>query len=112
MNKQQRKEALMPGGIPRYIRVYDNPEYLDRYTVVFTGRYTHKTAGQYWNISMNSEPYHGIGMRGTNDTQIDRPTYSHLGKKIRFEDLPEQCQKLVIEDYKYLWDIEEKEKYK
>lgn len=36
---------------------------------------------------------------------INRLTYSHLGKKIKFADLPEDCQKLVMKDYLYLWDF-------
>jgi hypothetical protein len=31
-----RKQKLMPNNIPRYIRIYDNFNFFDRYTVVFT----------------------------------------------------------------------------
>lgn len=88
MNK--RKESLMPNGIPRYIRCYDNGgETLDRYTVVFTGRYTHKTGRAFWYLGMNAAPYQGIGQHGeTMYKPVDRPTYGHLGKKIKFETLP------------------------
>lgn len=106
-----RKERLIPNNTPRYIRCYDNQgESLDRYTVVYTGRYTHKTGRAFWYLGMNSAPFHpqGIGQHGESMYQpIDRPTYSHLGKKIKFEDLPEDCKKAVIQDYVYLWDITE-----
>lgn len=113
MNKAERKESLMPNGIPRYIRCYDNSKSenatLDCYTVVFTGRYRHKTGGEFWHLSMNSAPFHpqGIGMHGSSPTQIDTPTYGHLGKKIPYCDLPDDCRKLVKQDYKYLWDIDQ-----
>lgn len=126
--KQKRFEALMPlvDGVrtPRWIRCYDNGGTsgnlknrltgdpigtIDRYIVVFTGRYTHKTARQHWDVCMSAHPYHpqGIGMHGTNRGPIDRPTSSHLGKRINFKDLPEDCRRLVIDDYTYLWDIRE-----
>lgn len=37
--------------------------------------------------------------------QIDRPTYKHLGKKIAFDQLPNDCKTLVISTYSDLWDI-------
>ena len=103
-----RKERLLPGGVPRYIRCYDNGgETWDRYTVVFTGRYRQKTNGEFWYVGMSSNPFHpqGFGQHGGSPTQIDWPTYGHLGKKIKFENLPENCQKLVKSDYLDLWDI-------
>lgn len=122
--KQRNRYArLMSNGEPKMIRCYDNggPDKvrtlkdgtkssgtLDRYTVVFTGRYTHKTNGAFWYVAMNAGPFHpqGFYQHGESNHQpIDRPTYGHLGKKIRFEDLPEDCQKAVIQDYLYLWDF-------
>ena len=29
-----------------------------------------------------------------------------LGKRINFEDLPEDCRRLVLSDYKEIWEIE------
>jgi hypothetical protein len=108
-NMKNRIESLLPNNIPRYIRCYDNGgETADRYTVVFTGRYRHKTGGQIWALGMNASPFHplGIGMTDSYADPIDYPSYSHLGKKVKFQDLPKDCQKLVLQRYKYLWDIE------
>jgi len=107
---EYRVECLMPSGIPRYIRCYDNGgASADRYTVCFTGRYRHKTGGSYWYIGMSSEPTHpqGVGMLGEHTERIDYPSYQHLGKPITFKELPEACQAVVIDRYRYLWDIEE-----
>lgn len=30
---------------------------------------------------------------------------NHLGTRIRFEDLPERCRQLILDDYKQLWNI-------
>lgn len=102
-------QKLMPNGIPRYIRCYDNrSRSTDRYTVCFTGRYGHKTAGEFYYLAMNASPFHpqGFGQHSSSKAPIDKPTYSHLGKRIAFRDLPEDCRKPVLSDYKNLWDLE------
>lgn len=106
--QQQRVESLFPNGVPRYVRCYDNGgESADRYTVVFTGRYTHATGGSHWYLGMSASPFHplGVGMHGASDRQIDYPSYKHLGKKVDFSTLPEDCKKCAIQTYKELWDI-------
>jgi hypothetical protein len=119
-----RLKQLIPGGVPKWVRVYDNggpgiflrrrpgtegPKEgtLDRYTVVFTGRYRHKTARQSIYLAMNGAPFHpqGFCQHGEHHTPIDTPSYGHLGKKIRFADLPPDCQLAVIQDYLYIWDL-------
>jgi len=106
--KQARSARLMPGGVPRNVRCYDNGgETVDRYTVVFTGRYRHRTGGVFWNVGMSAHPFHpqGFGMHGEHWQQIDYPTYSHLGRKIPFSTLPDDCRKLVKSDYVDLWNL-------
>lgn len=108
MNKDQRKENLLPQGTPRYIRCYDNGgETADRYTVVFTGRYKQNTGGEFWYVGMSGNPFHplGIGTHGSSRTQIDYPSYGHLGKKVKFDDLTENCKLCVLQTYKDLWEI-------
>ncbi len=103
----------MPNGIPRYVRCYDNggPEKengtFDRYTVVYIGNYPNKTRGAFDYVGMSSDPFHtqGFGSHGESNRRIDYPSYSHLGKKIKFEDLPEKCKELVLNDYKLNWRL-------
>lgn len=92
-----------PDGSPRWIRCYDNGgETFDRYTVVFT-------RGKRCYLGMSQHPAHpqGYGMHGEwpkGEAPIDRlGGYSHLGKKIKFSDLPEDCQKAVNNTYGALW---------
>ena len=102
-----RKERLLPAGVPRYIRCYDNNgETADRYTVVFTGNYKGRDY-QCDYIGMGGNPFHpqGVCMHGTEPDAIDRPKYSHLGKKIKFLDLPKDCQQVVLDDYKEMWNL-------
>lgn len=110
MKKQIRKEALMPAGVPRYIRIYDNGNTkeatFDRYTVVFTGRYLKNGVG-YTYLGMSAMPTNPLGFcqHGFSDTLIDKPTYKHLGRKIKFLDLPVECQQIVVSDYMLLWEV-------
>jgi hypothetical protein len=108
--EQERRERLLPGGVPRYVRCYDNGgKTCDRYTVVFSGRYGHKTAKDTWVLAMSENPFHpqGVGMHCPQPKgyRPDYPTYSHLGRKIKFEQLPEPCRRLVMSDYVDLWDL-------
>lgn len=106
--QKNRIDNLLPDGKPKYVRCYDNGgETADRYTVVFTGNYTSRTNRYHWYLGMSANPFHplGIGSFGESRTQIDRPKYSHLGKPIKFEDLPEKCQQNVREYYVDLWEL-------
>lgn len=112
MNKTKlsRKERLMPNGIPKYIRVYDNGgKTADRYTVVYTGNYKKDKPEICFYVGMSENPFHpqGFGMHGSYTEMIDKPSYRHLGKKITFDNLPEDCKKVVMEDYHMLWQIGE-----
>lgn len=91
----------------KYVRVYDNGgATFDRYTVVFTRiGHKHGMRGRSYYLGMSANPFHpqGYGMHGENDGAIDRPTYSHLGKRIRFADLPVDCQRCALSSYSELW---------
>lgn len=89
------------------VRCYCMPlcgEVADPYTVVFSGRYRHLTAGMYVYLCMSSRPAHpqGVGVYGEAERYIDNRGYGqpggyrHLGKAISFDDLPVECQKLVM----------------
>lgn len=110
-------------GTPIFVNCYDNGgKTADRYTVCFTlgydpetGEdidYTFQTCGEFWVLAMSENPYNpqGIGLHLSYPWEIDGGgyydgEYEHLGNKIDFLELPEKCQKLVLSDYKYLWDL-------
>lgn len=95
-----------PDQTPRYVRCYDNGgASFDRYTVVFTGRYRHKTGGSVLYVGMSEHPFHpqGFGQHGEAPSRIDQPSYAHLGKRISFAALPPDCRTLVLRDYAELW---------
>jgi hypothetical protein len=67
-------------------------------------------------LAMNGAPFHpqGFGQHGEHTEQVDTGKHgrapgiggsNHLGIRIRFQDLPEDCRKLVRGDYKELWDL-------
>lgn len=116
-----KSHLFLPDGSPKYVRIYDNDgESLDRYTCVFTGRYRGHGSNRMWfqYIAMNGDPFNpqmGICQHGENQTQIDtnRSGFApavgkkcHLGKRIAFKTLPEDCQKIVMRDYCELWDTQ------
>ena len=101
----------MPGGVPRLVRCYDNGgASADRYTVVFTGRYRERTA-EFMYLSLSERPTHpqGFGQHGFNRLQIDRPRSGHLGRRIKFEQLPDECQACVRRTYSDLWRLNDKQ---
>lgn len=143
---RDRIKRLMPGGVPKYIRVYDNggtraqyfckqdltfheskpegkkslvvqrPGSADRYTVVYTGRYAGKHPGTTDYRAMSEAPDHplGIGQWGEFNTGTDcneagfPPAVgasNHLGRRITFEQLPERCKRVVLDDYRALWNL-------
>src|SRR4051812_8413503 len=115
MNKQERTQALMPNGVPRYIRIFDNQgKTFDRYTVIFTkksitDKESRKHYGQlFMYVGMSENPFHPQGF-GQHGELSDPRGGKHLGKRIAFTDLPTDCQKLVVQDYKDLWELTESE---
>ena len=101
-----RREQFMPNGVPKNIRIYDDGETFDRYTVVFTGRFKGRER-QCFYLGMSHNPTHpqGFSQHHEADYIIDKPAYGHLGKKITFDKLPTECQKVVISAYKELWGL-------
>ena len=76
------------------IKCYDNGDKTaDRYTVIYLDypRYPGKI---YQAVAMSAQPFHpqGVGQHVT--VMLGR----HLGKRIKFQDLPLDCQKLVKQD--------------
>jgi hypothetical protein len=73
----------------------------DRYTVYYKGR---GTLDAIWNgrtrlrtcRAMSVHPQHPQGFGQWSSGNIGK----HNGKKITFEELPEDCQKLVLQDLK------------
>src|SRR5947209_3006604 len=94
--QQNRLARLLPGGVPRYVRIYDNggldnPNERgsgDRYTVVFGGhnpRWEHEyVAGwgrfSYPVLAMDESPFHPqvISLHSEYPRLIDWPKYGHL----------------------------------
>lgn len=112
-----RTERLMPGGVPRYVRCYDNGgETIDRYTVVYSGRIPGQLRGWCQYVGMSAAPFHpqGFGQHGEADHAIDVDRWGfppalgrrgRLGRRIPFGALPADCRRLVLEDYRELWEI-------
>jgi hypothetical protein len=109
-----RQERLMPDGAPRWIRCYDNggPDApdgsVDRYTVIYTNLRT----GYCMYVGMSGAPFHpqGVCQHGEHDRTIDHPRHGHLGRRIEFKDLPPDCQRVVIHDYREIWQLKREDR--
>ena len=121
MNKKQqaRQERLLPNGIPRYVRCYDDGKGADHITVVYSGHYNNgRNRGNiHPYVGMSSAPFHQQGFCQHGESQwkcvdVDKWGFApalgrkgHLGKRIAFSDLPKDCQTVVLQDYKELWKL-------
>ena len=75
------------------IACYDDGKSVDRYTVV----YLDEPAGEpglYAAVGMNASPFHPQGFGQHTTAMLGR----HLGRRIPFGQLPEDCRKLVMGD--------------
>lgn len=96
-------------GSPELIRCYDNRgRSLDRYTVVFHGRYQHRTNGSFVYLTMSGKPSHPQGLCSYDEASvpIDRPLSGHLGRRISFYRLPIDARRVVLLDYAELWNVD------
>lgn len=100
---------------PRWVRCYDNGgETADRYTVLFVGR----RGG--FGIGASEHPTHPQGVyqhfewpEHENAPDVRPGAWSgpgigrscHLGKRIRFDEMPAKLRQLVATEYAKLWDL-------
>lgn len=84
---------------PKYLRIYDNGgATLDKYTAVFT----RKVNEEYIYLGMSSNAV-GFCLHGFSTEVIDRPKYSHLGKRVQFSDLSTNCKRAILESYESIY---------
>jgi len=98
----ERAERLMPGGVPRYIRVWEHPTSAEQYCIVFTKKTLDR--GVFMSLGLSAQPFHPWGICQHSETRFPNGS-KEWGKRIKFEDLSADCQRLVIDDYKYIWDL-------
>ena len=75
-----------------------------RYTAVFTGFFTDKKPVEYLYLSMSEDPL----APGGSILRRGRPPYERMGREIPFKNLPEDCQRLVLDTYRDLWGLRER----
>ena len=77
------------------VRVYDSGEkFIDRYTAVYMNLVERADEGTYSAVGMNSVPFSPSGF----GQHITAKPGRHLGRRIKFEELPADCQKLILQD--------------
>jgi hypothetical protein len=68
--------------------------YADRYTVVFKDCPVERKPGYFMCVGMSAHPFHPQGVGQHTEAMVG----DHLGKRIKFEELPADCQRLVLID--------------
>jgi hypothetical protein len=92
-------------GSPRHVRCYEMRRNapIDRFTVVF-GRVCHRGGEKYRGsvcyISSSDNPTHRLGFYQHGEAWEFRP----CGSRITWWELPEAVQRLVMEEYKHIWE--------
>ena len=77
----------------KQVRLYDNGgKTFDRYTAVYMNE--PEGRGVYGARGMSEDPFHPMGFGQYCTAMPGR----HLGKRIAFEALPKDCQRLVMQD--------------
>lgn len=77
------------------IRCYDDGKSGDRYTVVYLDC-PERAINVFEAVAMSEAPFHPQGCGQHCAASLGR----HLGKRIRFSDLPADCQRLINNDTK------------
>lgn len=78
---------------PKNIRIYDNGgRSYDRYTVIYMDM--PEQPGSFTSIGMSEDPFHPTGFGQHGPAMPGR----HLGKRIKWDELPEACQRAVMQD--------------
>lgn len=81
--------------MPSRIRIYDNGgASVDRYTLVVPSV---NEPGKLDMYGFNENPYYPTGFGQYAGSYHQMGSYSHLGKLIQFDDLPDQAQRFVRE---------------
>lgn len=112
--KQARRERLMPGGIPKWIRCYDSgPDSgIDRYAVIFTKADKWGGPAMRGTLQFRAMSAHPCDAQGFGQW-CETPAYvngklnmgSRFGKRIRWQELPPDCRALVLSDYREIWNL-------
>ena len=77
----------------------------ERYTAVITGLLSLRKPGEYPYLSMSGDPL----TPGGSSLHRGCPPYERMGCEISYEDLPEDCRRLVLSTYRDLWGLQDTE---
>ena len=95
--EHERECNLLPNGIPRYVKIFENPEYLCCYDIYFTKKRYKGGKGNY-----------GFAFEANNTCIGQWFEYQATPKTkntVDFRNLPEWLQKVIVSEYKDIWKI-------
>lgn len=91
------KNTISVNGKRKICRIFDKPEYADRYTIAFRGYRDPVFGMTYPYLASSNRPFHpqGFGQHGESREFL---TGRHLGKRVSFESLPDQVQQFILQN--------------
>jgi hypothetical protein len=96
--KPRIKNTVILNGKRYVCRIYDaGDKFVDHYTIAFKGYYLPGYGMIYPYLSSSDAPYHpgGVGLHGESRTFMKG---RHLGKRVRFEELPAQVREFITDN--------------
>ena len=102
--EEENQDKIYEKDLELNIECYDNEDQtFDRYTVIFFDQ--PEAAGLWSCLGMSADPFSPQGF-GQHSSAARGP---HLGKRIRFVDLPDDCQRAVMLEFEDLSKMQFKE---
>jgi hypothetical protein len=90
------KNTIIVNGKRKVCRIWDNQgETLDRYTIAFKSYRVDHYGMVYPYLASSEYPFHSFGQHGESREFL---TGRHLGKRVSFDSLSEDVQKLILQN--------------
>lgn len=91
------KNTILVNGKRKVCRIFDTPEYADRYTIAFKGYRLVKRGMVYPYLSSSDDPFSPQGI-GQHEESYMFITGKLIGKRVSFDSLPNDVQTFILQN--------------
>ncbi len=107
MSLAKKNNIYTENGEPKRVRCFmfkqEPKPFFDYITVVYTYAHLFGYPGRVFYRSMSADPFHPLGFGQGGD--MPKWNFKPGGSRITFSELPEPCQRLVMQDYEEIWGV-------